>query len=358
MEKNLILLQVNALGAVLGYPFHIYADGTCGKKMVSETGKANSVIVVKKPFAVNDLQSDYLTGSVGASDEILAHLAEVAEKNGYPLYVYADGTCGKEPKSPTNNEPFVLRMKGKVEAKKVVLAPDFWEKSANVSEDDVVADVDLDTLSEEDKQETLKELVTEHVSVCAKHCTDKVIAEIVACCGMPTELLKGLLEEERFELIEKLQITYELNLVSGSRHELPNVRYLLENGYAKLLKNTIDKRGFSDSEFAALLKSGDDEMFEYYIMRHSLSGAWASVLIGCGTSRMIKKYQETDEFSNSLKYRAQKAIRVKRRQEWFARVKKASTWYAKVACFWVFFFVGIASILGNTGLAIKEILSE
>ena len=30
MEKNLILLQVNALGAVLGYPYHIYSNGTCG----------------------------------------------------------------------------------------------------------------------------------------------------------------------------------------------------------------------------------------------------------------------------------------------------------------------------------------
>ncbi len=333
MEKNLILLQVNALGAVLGYPFHIYADGTCGKKLVSEDGKANSLIVVKKPFAVNDLQSDYLTGTAGASDEILAHLAEVAEKNGYPLYVYADGTCGKESKSPTNDEPFVLRMKGKIEAKKVVLAPDFWEKSANVSEDAEVADVDLDTLSDEDKQETLKELVTEHVAVCAKHCTDKVIAEIVACCGMPTELLKGLLEEERFELIEKLQITDELNLVSGGL-TLPNVRYLLENGYAKLVKNTIDKRDLSDSELAALIKSGDEEMFEYYIMRHNLSEHDQRVLIGSGTSEMIQKFLLSDRFSTRmLDDVAEKAIHEKRKQEKLAKVKKASTWYVKVACF-------------------------
>lgn len=338
MEKNLILLQVNALGAVLGYPFHIYADGTCGKKMVSETGKANSVIVVKKPFAVNDLQSDYLTGSAGASDEILAHLAEVAEKNGYPLYVYADGTCGKEPKSPTNNEPFVLRMKGKVEAKKVVLAPDFWEKSANVSEDAEVADVDLDTMSEEDKQETLKELVTEHVSACAKHCTDKVIAEIVACCGMSTELLTGLLEEERFELIEKLQITNDLNLVSGG-HKLPNVRYLLENGYAKLVKNTIDKRDLSDSELAALIKSGDAEMFEYHIMRHNLSEHDQRVLIGSGTSEMIQKFLLSDRFSTRmLEDVAEKAIHEKRKQEKLAKVKKASTWYGKVASFLIYLF--------------------
>lgn len=335
--ENLILFQVNALGAVLGYPFHVYSDGTCGKKLVSDSGKANSVIVVKKPFAVNSLQSDYLTGSAGEVDEIFAHLAEVAEKNGYPLYVYADGTCGKEAKSPTTGEPFVLRMKCKVDAKKVVLESDFWEKSVKTSDEAVLTEVDLDTLSEDEKKETLMELVTERVTACAKHCSDEVITGIVACCGMPTELLKGLLEEERFELIEKLQITNELNSAYG-RHELPNVRYLIENGYTKLVKNTIDKRNLSDSEFAALLKSGDDEMFEYYVMRHSLSRERQKVLIGCGTSGMIKKILDFDGIYWAHEDAAKIAFEVKRRQERLAKIKQATTWYGKIACFIAFLF--------------------
>ena len=229
--ENLILFQVNALGAVLGYPFHVYSDGTCGKKA----------------------------------------------------------------KSPITNEPFVLRMKCKVDAPKVVLESDFWEKSVKTSDEAALTEVDLDTLSEDEKKETLMELVTEHVTVCAKHCSDKVITEVVACCGIPTELLKGLLEEERFELIEKLQITNELNNAYGG-HKLPNVRYLIEKGYAKLVKNTIDKRDLSDSEFATLLKSGDDEMFEYYVMRHQPSQERQKVLIGCGTSGMIKKIIDLDGY--------------------------------------------------------------
>ena len=102
MEKNTILEQVNAYGAKLGWPFYVYPDGTCGKSIVSAGGKLNAAMFVKKKFPVRALNSEFLTGTAGAEDDVLAHLCEVGDKLGYPLYVYADGTCGTTPVSPEN----------------------------------------------------------------------------------------------------------------------------------------------------------------------------------------------------------------------------------------------------------------
>lgn len=121
MEKNTILEQVNAYGAKLGWPFYVYPDGTCGKSIVSAGGKLNAAMLVKKKFPVRALNSEFLTGTAGAGDDVLAHLCEVGDKLGYPLYVYADGTCGTTPVSPENKFPFTLVVKKKFVVNQMVL---------------------------------------------------------------------------------------------------------------------------------------------------------------------------------------------------------------------------------------------
>lgn len=121
MEKNTILEQVNAYGAKLGWPFYVYPDGTCGKSIVSAGGKLNAAMFVKKKFPVRALNSEFLTGTAGAEDGVLAHLCEVGDKLGYPLYVYADGTCGTTPVSPENKFPFTLVVKKKFVVNQMVL---------------------------------------------------------------------------------------------------------------------------------------------------------------------------------------------------------------------------------------------
>lgn len=107
--KNLILKQVNAIGAELGFPFYVYPDGTCGKSIVS--GELNAVMVVKKKFPVEELKSDFLTGSQGLDENVLAHLTEIGNQLGFPLYVYADGMCGLTPSSEINKFPFTMMVK-------------------------------------------------------------------------------------------------------------------------------------------------------------------------------------------------------------------------------------------------------
>lgn len=121
MNENTILEQVNAYGAKLGWPFYVYPDGTCGKRLVSAGGTLNAAMFVKKKFPVRVLNSDFLTGKAGAEDDVLAHLCEVGDKLGYPLYVYADGTCGTTPVSPESKFPFTLVVKKKFTVNQMVL---------------------------------------------------------------------------------------------------------------------------------------------------------------------------------------------------------------------------------------------
>ena len=67
------------------------------------------------------MNSEFLTGTAGAEDDVLAHLCEVGDKLGYPLYVYADGTCGTTPVSPENKFPFTLVVKKKFVVNQMVL---------------------------------------------------------------------------------------------------------------------------------------------------------------------------------------------------------------------------------------------
>ncbi len=118
---NTILKQVNDIGAVLGYPFYVYPDGTCGKFIVF--GKMNAIGVVKKKFPIKELKSEFL-GNIREDDEdVLLHLSKIGEKIGFPFYVYPNGTCGSTPTSKTNKFPFTMVVKQKFEVEQLILDP-------------------------------------------------------------------------------------------------------------------------------------------------------------------------------------------------------------------------------------------
>ncbi len=123
--KNTILKQVNDVGAKLGYPFYIYSDGTCGKSIVS--GKMNAAIMVKKKFPVKELKSEFLNCSAENEEDVLAHLSQIGDNIGFPFYVYANGTCGSTPVSVTNKFPFTMVVKQKFEVEKLVLDPELFQ---------------------------------------------------------------------------------------------------------------------------------------------------------------------------------------------------------------------------------------
>lgn len=135
--KNTILKQVNDVGAVLGYPFYVYPDGTCGKSIVS--GDLKAVIEVNKRFPVKMLKSEFVNYSLEDEDrDILMYLSKIGENIGFPFYVYYNGTCGVSPCMQSGNFPFIMKVNEKIEVKQVVGTFVLSEKEERV--DDEVVD--------------------------------------------------------------------------------------------------------------------------------------------------------------------------------------------------------------------------
>ena len=133
---NTILKQVNDIGAVLGYPFYVYPDGTCGKSIVS--GKMNAIGIVKKKFPVSELKSEFLNCSAENDEKVLKHLSQIGENIGFPFYVYADGGCGTNSQSLADGQPFVMFIKKKFLVEK--LAFDVNNKASKATKNDQCLD--------------------------------------------------------------------------------------------------------------------------------------------------------------------------------------------------------------------------
>lgn len=88
---NTILKQLNALGARFGYPFYVYADGTCAKDVVSSDEAA---LLVQRAFEAEELNAEALDILLDKDVTLGVSLNEIGQCVGYPFYVYEDGTCG------------------------------------------------------------------------------------------------------------------------------------------------------------------------------------------------------------------------------------------------------------------------
>lgn len=237
MEKNTILEQVNAYGAKLGWPFYVYPDGTCGKSIVSAGGKLNAAMFVKKKFPVRALNSEFLTGTAGAEDDVLAHLCEVGDKLGYPLYVYADGTCGTTPVSPENKFPFTLVVKKKFVVNQMVLE----------TEDSVWDATDADNA-------TGNAAVMSALAKCAVSGNGK-LRPVPKQAAMTAED-KELLAAARKNIFKRLSIK--------------ELRALFQFGTADEVRRYVRDHGVLHELEKLLLLRGDAELVSYYLSCHSI----------------------------------------------------------------------------------------
>ncbi len=81
MKTVTTLEELNAVGAEIGYPFYVFADGSYSSKFVN--GKMNAIMTVKKPFAVFGLAgpaedcTSHGSADTGHNEVPVAELSEI-----------------------------------------------------------------------------------------------------------------------------------------------------------------------------------------------------------------------------------------------------------------------------------------
>lgn len=339
--KNIILKQVNAIGAELGFPFYVYPDGTCGKSMVS--GGLNAVMVVKKKFPVEELKSDFLTGSQGSDENVLAHLTEIGNQLGFPLYVYADGTCGLTPTSEVNKFPFTMMVKKPfVVNQMVVESSDVAVSSASSTVKKITSyphsnwtlpapqvftptDEELKILEEAREKVRKRSYLdedTERVYLCFS--TDKefeyfVLNRILSGSNEKYILLRGTQDlvkkyvlkhcwDDAVEDLMAERCSDDVILAYFSKWlvRVKVIEKLLELGRFELIEkipkvsNLDARRSCSDRHVAAIIKAGHSELLKTQIRKHGFRYEDdVEALIKTGNVEMIKYFLDYHSLSES-----------------------------------------------------------
>lgn len=339
--KNLILKQVNAIGAELGFPFYVYPDGTCGKSMVS--GGLNAVMVVKKKFPVEELKSDFLTGSQGSDENVLAHLTEIGNQLGFPLYVYADGMCGLTPSSEINKFPFTMMVKKPFVVNQMVVEPSDVAVSSDSSTvkkitsypysnwilptPQVFTPTDeevkiLEKAREKVRREEVLSRDEERVYLCFATDTEFenfVLNRILFCSNEKYILLRGTQDlfkkyvlkhcwDDAVEDLMAKRCSDDVILAYFSKWlvRVKVVEKLLELGRFELIEKiqkvtTLDaRRSGSDRHVAAIIKAGHSELLKTQIRKHGFRYEDdVEALIKTGNVEMIKYYLDYHSLSES-----------------------------------------------------------
>lgn len=339
--KNLILKQVNAIGTELGFPFYVYPDGTCGKSMVS--GGLNAVMVVKKKFPVEELKSDFLTGSQGSDENVLAHLTEIGNQLGFPLYVYADGMCGLTPSSEINKFPFTMMVKKPFVVNQMVVEPSDVAVSSDSSTvkkitsypysnwtlptPQVFTPTDeevkiLEKAREKVRREEVLSRDEERVYLCFATDTEFenfVLNRILFCSNEKYILLRGT--QDLFKkyvlkhcwddvvvdlMAERCSDDVILAYFSKWLVHVKVIEKLLDLGRFELIEKiqkvtTLDaRRSCSDRHVAAIIKAGHSELLKTQIRKHGFRYEDdVEALIKTGNVKMIKYYLDYHSLSES-----------------------------------------------------------
>lgn len=339
--KNLILKQVNAIGAELGFPFYVYPDGTCGKSMVS--GGLNAVMVVKKKFPVEELKSDFLTGSQGSDENVLAHLTEIGNQLGFPLYVYADGMCGLTPSSEINKFPFTMMVKKPFVVNQMVVEPSDVAVSSDSSTVKKITsypysnwtlpapqvftptDEELKIL-EKAREKVRREEVLSRDEECVYLCfaTDTefenfVLNRILFCSNEKYILLRGTQDLVKKYVLKHCWDDVVVGLMAERCSDDVILAYfskwlvhvkviekLLDLGRFELIEKiqkvtTLDaRRSGSDRHVAAIIKAGHSELLKTQIRKHGFRYEDdVEALIKTGNVEMIKYYLDYHSLSES-----------------------------------------------------------
>lgn len=339
--KNLILKQVNAIGTELGFPFYVYPDGTCGKSMVS--GGLNAVMVVKKKFPVEELKSDFLTGSQGSDENVLAHLTEIGNQLGFPLYVYADGMCGLTPSSEINKFPFTMMVKKPFVVNQMVIDPNddagcsgtsnakkttpYPHSNWTLPAPQVFTPTDeevkiLEKAREKVQREEVLSRDEERVYLCFATDTEFenfVLNRILFCSNEKYILLRGT--QDLFKkyvlkhcwddvvvdlMAERCSDDVILAYFSKWLVRVKVVEKLLELGRFELIEkipkvSSLDAcRSCSDRHVAAIIKAGHSELLKTQIRKHGFRYEDdVEALIKTGNVEMIKYYLDYHSLSES-----------------------------------------------------------
>ena len=339
--KNLILKQVNAIGTELGFPFYVYPDGTCGKSMVS--GGLNAVMVVKKKFPVEELKSDFLTGSQGSDENVLAHLTEIGNQLGFPLYVYADGMCGLTPSSEINKFPFTMMVKKPFVVNQMVVEPNDVAACSDSSAVKKITSYPCSTwtlpapqvftptdeevkILEKAREKVRREEVLsrdeERVYLCFATDTEFenfVLNRILFCSNEKYILLRGT--QDLFKkyvlkhcwddvvvdlMAERCSDDVILAYFSKWLVRVKVVEKLLELGRFELIEkipkvSSLDAcRSCSDRHVAAIIKAGHSELLKTQIRKHGFRYEDdVEALIKTGNVEMIKYYLDYHSLSES-----------------------------------------------------------
>lgn len=354
--KNTILNSANKFGALIGFPYNVYPDGTCGKNLCSADGSLPAAMTVKREFSVSSLTSEHLTGTAGEDEDILAHLREIGDKIGYPFYVYADGTCGLSNTSP-NKLPFVIKMIRRITVDRIVMAngtsaaitpdspvnvekhkpfpplkqPNAKEREALAqclsklknkrflakdeqltiisfgSEDDIIKLIDLKTFICPENEKAIlrrgskkifqklvkKRVFSESCSTMAEYYPDEDILQYVSQYIYPTEITQTLLKNKRYGLLVKLQENESLYAANRLGWYSSHVEEFFAAGHPELLKTQIRKYGkWPERDTLLLIKSRNEEMITYYLDYHELPTKAQIELVELGNKKLIELYNQ------------------------------------------------------------------
>lgn len=111
------LNYLNVCGQKLGYPFMLYSNGECGKKLVSSDGKHNAVAKVLKSSCADDsslssfgVVSEDKTDGMQDCEAFLKYLNNCGCDLGFPFVILKDGSVVKTPLSAQDKATVIVKV--------------------------------------------------------------------------------------------------------------------------------------------------------------------------------------------------------------------------------------------------------
>ena len=108
---------LNVCGQKLGYPFMLYSNGECGKKLVSSDGKHNAVAKVLKSSCADDsslssfgVVSEDKTDGMQDCEAFLKYLNNCGCDLGFPFVILKDGSVVKTPLSAQDKTTVIVKV--------------------------------------------------------------------------------------------------------------------------------------------------------------------------------------------------------------------------------------------------------
>lgn len=111
------LNYLNVCGQKLGYPFMLYSNGECGKKLVSSDGKHNAVAKVLKSSCADDsslssfgVVSEDKTDGMQNCEAFLKYLNDCGCDLGFPFVILKDGSVVKTSLSAQDKTTVIVKV--------------------------------------------------------------------------------------------------------------------------------------------------------------------------------------------------------------------------------------------------------